>query len=431
MKKIIIVLVIVVAIAAGVYWGFFAGSKESVKFKTTKIMRGDVVKTIEATGTVEPEDLVDVGARVSGEIVSFGKDSDGKELDFGSIVKEGDLMALIDDKIPQTNFQQAKANLQQAKANLEQSKASLLVSEAAKRKAERDWLRAKALGVSEALSQASYDDYLSTWEKSVAEVEASKAKILAAEAAILHSEAALETAKRNLEYCVIKAPVDGVIISREVNVGQTVVSSMNASSLFLLAKDLKKMEVWASVNEADIANIKVGQPVEFTVDARAREKFKGVVGKIRLNATMSQNVVTYVVEVLTDNTDGRLLPYLTANLNFEVERVSDSIYVPNAALRWRPTSQEQVVEGVDLASLPRGRRVWVKAGEDKVRPIDVKVLLNNDSVSAIASPELNENTEVVVGIEQPSATKSKAGTNPFMPKMPTRQKSTNSAKAKK
>ncbi len=429
MKKLIVILIVVIALVAGIYFTFGTESSDPVKFKTTQVMKGDVIRTIEATGTVEPEDLVDVGARVSGEIVSFGKDRNGKELDFGSIVKEGDIMALIDDKIPQTNFQQAKANLQQAKANLAQSKAALLVSEAAQRKAERDWLRAKALGVSEALSQATYDDYLSTWEKSVAEVESAKAKILAAEASISYSEASLETAKRNLEYCVIKAPVDGVIISREVNVGQTVVSSMNASSLFLLAKDLKKMEVWASVNEADIANIKVGQPVEFTVDARPREKFKGKVGKVRLNATMSQNVVTYVVEVETDNSDGRLLPYLTANLNFEVERINNAIYVPNAALRWRPT-QEQVADGIDLGSLPRSRRVWVTNSDGKVIPIDVKVMLNNDTVSAISADGLKEGTEVVVGVDQIAKNNSSSGnTNPFMPKMPTRKKSTNSAKA--
>ena len=426
MKKIIIVLLVVALAGVGAYYAFSSIDAEQVKFKTASVQKGDVIRTIEATGTVEPEDLVDVGARVSGEIVSFGKDREGKEIDFGSIVKEGDLMALIDDKIPQTNLQQAKANLKQAKANLEQAKAELLVNEAAMRKAERDWNRAKILGVSEALSQATYDDYLSTWEKSVAAVESSKARILAAEASISYSEASLATAQRNLEYCVIKAPVDGVVISREVNVGQTVVSSMNASSLFLLAKDLKRMEVWASVNEADIANIKKGQRVDFTVDARPREKFVGTVGKVRLNATMSQNVVTYVVEVMTDNSDGRLLPYLTANLNFEVERVDNAIYVPNAAFRWRPT-QEMVVEGIDVASLPRARRVWVAVEDGKVKPIEVKVLLNNDTVSAISSNELKEGDEVVVGVES-SLKKSSSSANPFMPKMPARKKSTNSSK---
>ncbi len=252
-----------------------------------------------------------------------------------------------------------------------------------------------------------------------------KAKILSAEASISYSQASLETAQRNLEYCVIKAPVDGVIISREVNVGQTVVSSMNASSLFLLAKDLKKMEVWASVNEADIANIKVGQPVKFNVDARPRESFDGRVGKIRLNATMSQNVVTYIVEVVADNSDGRLMPYLTANLYFEVSRQKDALFVPNAALRWKP-SRELVAEDVDFDNLPQARRVWVENGAGKVRPVEVKVLLNNDSVSAIEAP-LKEGDGVVVGVDDSPSAKA-ANANPFMPKMPTRKKSVNSSK---
>lgn len=424
MKKIAILLCIA-AVAAGGYFAFGGKTQELTVFKTAKVERGDVVRQIEATGTVEPEDLVDVGARVSGEIVSFGKDKNGAELDFGSVVKEGDIMALIDDKIPQTNLQQAKANLQQAKANLSQAQADLLVKEAAARKAERDWKRAETLGVSEALSQATFDDYLSTWEKATAEVASAKAKILSAEASISYSQASLETAQRNLEYCVIKAPVDGVIISREVNVGQTVVSSMNASSLFLLAKDLKRMEVWASVNEADIANIKVGQPVKFNVDARPREMFDGKVGKIRLNATMSQNVVTYIVEVVTDNSDGRLMPYLTANLYFEVDRQKNALFVPNAALRWKP-SREQVAEDIDFDNLPKARRVWVENGAGKVRPVEVKVLLNNDSVSAIEAP-LNEGDGVVIGVDESDAAKT-ANANPFMPKMPTRKKSVNSSK---
>lgn len=424
MKKIAILLCIA-AVAAGGYFAFFGQTQQQIAFKTAKVERGDVVRQIEATGTVEPEDLVDVGARVSGEIVSFGKDKNGAELDFGSVVKEGDIMALIDDKIPQTNLQQAKANLQQAKANLSQARADLLVKEAAARKAERDWKRAETLGVSEALSQATFDDYLSTWEKATAEVASAKAKILSAEASISYSQASLETAQRNLEYCVIKAPVDGVIISREVNVGQTVVSSMNASSLFLLAKDLKKMEVWASVNEADIANIKVGQPVKFNVDARPRESFDGKVGKIRLNATMSQNVVTYIVEVVADNSDGRLMPYLTANLYFEVSRQKDALFVPNAALRWKP-SRELVAEDVDFDNLPQARRVWVENGAGKVRPVEVKVLLNNDSVSAIEAP-LKEGDSVVVGVDDSPSAKA-ANANPFMPKMPTRKKSVNSSK---
>ena len=151
-------------------------------------------------------------------------------------------------------------------------------------------------------------------------------------------------AQRNLSYCTIKSPVKGVIIDRRVNIGQTVVSSLNAPSLFLIAKDLKRMEVWVSVNEADIGNIHQGQPVSFTVDAYPNEIFHGEVGKVRLNATMTQNVVTYTVEVITDNSSGKLLPYLTANVLFELSQKENVLLVPNVALRWSPQTKQVAPE---------------------------------------------------------------------------------------
>ena len=335
-KRIIVFIVVAACAGAVAYYGFIKKSEQQFTFKTAKIEKKDIIQSIDATGTVEPEELVDVGARVSGEIVAFGKDKEGKEVDYGSEITEGSLIALIDDEIPRSDILQAKARLEQAKASLAQAKATLLQNEANLRKAERDWSRAQRLGVSEALSQASYDAYLADWETATAQIEVSKAQILQASAEVAQAEAALKVEERNLEYCTIKAPVDGIVIDRKVNVGQTVVSNMSASSLFLIAKDLKKMEVWASVNEADIGNIKKGQRVVFTVDAYPNEKFIGEVGKIRLNATMSQNVVTYVVEVLTDNSSGKLLPYLSANLNFEVKRKDGALSVPNSALRFSP-----------------------------------------------------------------------------------------------
>ena len=145
--------------------------------------------------------------------------------------------------------------------------------------------------------------------------------------------------KRNFAYCT-KIAVKGVIIDRRVNIGQTVVSSLNAPSLFLIAKDLRRMQVWVSVNEADIGNIYPGQPVTFTVATYEGQTFKGEVGKIRLNATMTQNVVTYTVEVETDNSNGKLLPYLTANVNFETIRKDNVLQVANAALRWQPRPEQ-------------------------------------------------------------------------------------------
>ena len=187
------------------------------------------------------------------------------------------------------------------------------------------------------------------------------------------------------------------------------------------------MEVWASVNEADIGSIYVDQPVEFTVDAFPNEKFEGKVGKIRLNATMSQNVVTYVVEVQTDNSNGRLLPYLTANLNFEVKRVKDSPAVPNAALRWKPDGK-YISEKVDMANLPDGRKVWVRDG-DKVRPVIVETGITDGTFTEIKNG-LKLGDEVVTGIET-SLSSSSGGANPFMPKMPARRKSGNNTTPQK
>ena len=404
---------------------YFNDTEDKVSFKTANVVTKDIVKTIDATGTVEPEDLVDVAARVSGEIISFGKDKNGREVDYGSEIREGDVIALIDDQIQQSNFLSANAKLSAARASQAQAKANLVVAQANLRQAQRDWDRAKCLGASEALSQAAYDSYLSVWEIATAQIDVRKAEILQADANVIQAEAAMKEAKRNLEYCVIKAPVNGVVIDRKVNVGQTVVSSMSASSLFSIAKDLRRMQVWASVNEADIGGIRAGQPVTFTVDAFPGEKFTGTVEKIRLNATMSQNVVTYVVEVVTDNSSMRLLPYLSANLNFEVERKNKALSVPNAAIRFSPDSNF-IAEGETISE--EDDYVWVKSGEDKIRPIKVRVVLSDGAWTAIESPEIKDGMEIVTAAEKLDASNKNSASNPFMPKVPQRKKANSAPK---
>ena len=425
MKKIIIAAVLAACIGGGAYLYYFNDTEDKVSFNTANVVTKDIVKTIDATGTVEPEDLVDVAARVSGEIISFGKDKNGREVDYGSEIREGDVIALIDDQIQQSNFLSANAKLSAARASQAQAKANLVVAQANLRQAQRDWDRAKRLGASEALSQAAYDSYLSVWEIATAQIDVRKAEILQADANVIQAEAAMKEAKRNLEYCVIKAPVNGVVIDRKVNVGQTVVSSMSASSLFSIAKDLRRMQVWASVNEADIGGIRAGQPVTFTVDAFPGEKFTGTVEKIRLNATMSQNVVTYVVEVVTDNSSMRLLPYLSANLNFEVERKNKALSVPNAAIRFSPDSNF-IAEGETISE--EDDYVWVKSGEDKIRPIKVRVVLSDGAWTAIESPEIKDGMEIVTAAEKLDASNKNSASNPFMPKVPQRKKANSAPK---
>ena len=401
-RRVLIWVCVLAAVGIGAYYYFAGEASAPVEYRTADVEKRDMVLTIDATGTVEPEELVNVGARVSGEIVSFGKDNAGKEVDYGSEISEGTVIALIDDEIQKSNLLQAEANLEKAKASQKQAQANLKVAEANLRQAERNWKRAKALGVSEALSQASYDSYLSAWEQTSAQIDVARAQILQADAEVVSCEADVKLARRNLSYCVITAPVDGVVIDRIVSVGQTVVSSMNASSLFLIAKDLKRMEVWASVNEADIGSIFKGQDVEFTVDAFPGEKFFGKVNKVRLNATMSQNVVTYIVEV-----------------SFIVKQSKGVLTVPNSALRWVP-DVSMLAEGVNT-EIPEGKRlVWVQAPENKVKPIAVSIGINDGAYSEVSSPEIKEGMKVITGGE--IAKGKTTSQNPFMPNMPHRKK---------
>jgi len=333
--------------------GYFWWSQEDVlpiEFRTTTVEQGDFTKSVLSTGTLEPEELVDVGARVTGEIVEFGVDENGKRVDYGTEVKAGQLLARIDNTIVELDIKSKEASVAQAKAAIAQSKAMVLQSnanvtlaEANKAKADNDLARAKSLGIGEALSEMSYDDYIARSSTSAASLEASKAALVSAKASVAQSEAALLSAEallarelRNRDYTEIRTPVDGTIVVRQVNVGQMVVSSMSASTLFLVARDLKKMQIWASVNEADIAKVKAGQFVNFTVDALANHFFEGVVNKVRLNATMSSNVVTYIVEIDVDNADRILMPYMSANVEFIVKVEKNVLLVSDLALAFTP-----------------------------------------------------------------------------------------------
>jgi HlyD family secretion protein len=227
-----------------------------------------------------------------------------------------------------------------------------------------------------------------------------------------------------------------VIVDRRVNIGQTVVASLSAPSLFLLAKDLTRLQVWASVNEADIGHIHPGQPVSFRVAAFPGERFKGTVMQIRLNATMTQNVVTYTVVVVVDNSTGRLLPYMTANLDFEIERRASALRVPSAALRWQPAPHQVSSEyranstksASTLAGAASGKstesakkdtqdrpRVWVVDGQF-VRPVDVGVGISDGVVTEIVGGDLQEGTPVVVG--ETDAGTGANSSNPFTPQLP-------------
>ena len=413
--KTILKLIIIVALVAGAWaaWLHFSDTKESkLQFVTAPITRGDFVNKVQATGTLEPQELVDVGAQVTGEIKEFGTDVNGNRVDYGSEVKEGQLLARIDDTLVELNIKRAEASVAQAKAQIlsaaasvTQAKASIAQTQANKNKADRDLARAQKLGVGDALSQMDYDQYVTAAESSAAALESAQAQLNTAEAQQASAQAQLQSAQaqleselRNRDYTRITTPVDGTIVVRQVNVGQTVVSSMNATTLFLVARDLSHMQIWASVNEADIAKVHSGQEVRYTVDALPNETFTGKVNKIRPNATMSSNVVTYIVEIDIENPERKLLPYMSANANFIVQEIKDCLMVADTAFEFRP--MPEMVASPPPPPAEDAKLIW-KAVGDKVQPVQVRRGLGDGTRSVITPVEegaLAEGDLVVTGV---------------------------------
>jgi HlyD family secretion protein len=401
------------------------------------VKRGDLAATISSTGTIEPVEVVDVGAQVAGRIISFGTDKAGKTIDYRSVVEEGAVLAKIDDSVYTAALAVANAQVEQDKAaelsaasNVEQAKAKLVQAEA-------EWSRAQELTRAKLMSGSDYDSSKANYQVAKANVSVAESSVAQAKATTVQAQAALDGAQRNLDFCTIKSPVTGVIIDRRVNIGQTVVASLNAPSLFLIAKDLTKMQIWVAVNEADVGRILPGSPVTFTCDAFPGREFQGTVGKVRLNATMTQNVVMYTVEVNTENPDNLLLPYLTANVRFVLSNESDVLMVPNAALRWTPSSLAQITPDARAsismdppANDPPGTRqastnqirapkpsqgtIWVKDSEF-VRPVEVKLGTSDGLNTAVGAAELREGQMVITG--EIVATAQTDAKNPFLPVM--------------
>jgi HlyD family secretion protein len=336
------------------------------------------------------------------------------------------LLAEIDPKIYQAQVDQQEANVKNATANVGVADAKFV-------QADRDWTRAQQLAAARgAITDSDYDMYKANYDTT-------KATQAVVKAQLAQAKANLDQAKINLAYTKIYSPVNGVIVDRRVNVGQTVVASLSTPSLFLIAKDISRMQIWASVNEADIGQIKEGQPASFTVDAFPNETFHGTVQQVRLNATMTQQVVTYTVVVAFDNSKQKLRPYMTANLLFLVDQRHEALLVPNSALRWQP-SPGQIAPDVRkryMQSLQAKAQGITQPGEDKdsshrgtvwaldgasVRPVKVKIGLSdgvNTEITAVMpgelSGELKEGTAIVTGTQSKSSGDNTS--DPFTPKM--------------
>jgi HlyD family secretion protein len=471
MKKILLLTMVVAALAGGGFWYWKTRTHKHTTFTLAEVRRGRLEATVGSTGTLQPREIVDVGAQVVGRIIFIGQDPttqskivdwgsevQGPELDhYGKVVKPGTLLAQIDPDLYEAQVLSAEASVASAQATVKSATAAVDVAKADLRQktatlnqATRDWRRAQRLIKTDGLAQAEYDQLhaafgvaQANFKSSQANIELTQANLGTAQANVRTAEASLKTARTNLAYTKITAPVKGVVIDRRVNVGQTVVASLSAPSLFLIAKDLSKTEVWATVNEVDVGKIKVDpnvkrKNVKFTVDAYPGRVYHGRVvpqGKLpfRLNASMIQNVVTYTVVVSVDdkeNKDGALRPYMTANLTFLVGERDNALLVPNSALRWQPARDQiapdmrEAYAGIrgnkraatDLESQEHGI-VWVKDDDGYARFVEVRTGLSDsvhtEILGVLHGGKLPEHTRVIVGESRGGETRENEA-NPFV-----------------
>jgi HlyD family secretion protein len=320
-SKIILAAVAVAAIAAVLA---FRSHDHDVKYAAVPVDRGDIQDVVGATGTAQAVQTVQVGSQVSGTIQSLNAD-------FNTVVKKGEVIARLDPSSFQARVGQMQAALMAARANVERSKSSMAD---AKQKLDR----AKQLAAQQLLPQSDFDTAQATYDQEVSQLKANQA-------AVNQAQANVNQAQVDLAHTVIAAPIAGVVIARSVDVGQTVAASFQAPVLFVIANDLKHMEINASVDEADIGRVQTGQDVTFRVDAYPDRVFHGTVTQVRLQPTTVQNVVTYNTIIGVDNADGKLMPGMTATVSVIVRRSENALRIPAAALRFRPEGFEPAGRG--------------------------------------------------------------------------------------
>ena len=313
--------VAVLALIAAALWFWNQRKAEAADsgYRTSAVERGDIRVAISATGTLSAISTVTVGSQVSGQVTDV-------LVDFNDQVKKDQIIARIDPASYEAQIQQGNAQIASARASLRQMQATL-------RNAELDYQRKADLGRQQLIARSDID-------LARAARDQAQAQVSAAQAQITQQTASTQTTRINLGRTVIRSPVDGVVLTRTIEPGQTVAASLQAPELFKIAEDLAKMKIELAVDEADIGQVKVGQAVSFTADAFADRQFKGVVDQVRLSATTTSNVVTYPVVVTVDNSDGTLLPGLTVNAEIEVSRRNNVLKVSNAALRYKPAGEE-------------------------------------------------------------------------------------------
>ena len=402
------------ALVTGCSDGAAAGSsKNGPAFRFAPIVRTDIVRTVEATGKVTPRNTADgipVGAQVNGKVIKMF-------VDYNSTVTNGQVVALIDPLVYEATYKSALAQLHVNEANVEVRRAAVESAKAALALAEKTFARKQSLAERKLAAQADFDSAESALARAKADLGSAEAAVKSALASVEQSEAAVSKAKADLDYCTIRSPVNGVVIARKVDEGETVVSSMNAVPVLTIAEDLKTIWIEATVPEADVGDIKVGQEVTFTADAY-RRRFKGKVRQIRLAATTTNNVVTYPIIIEADNPGEMLFPGMTATLSIETARAENAVVVSAAAFRFRPKDSDRA-----SGEAPRGRKIWLVGPDGKLSARAVSEGVTDGSFTQILDADDLEGSQAVAGYETVrTAAASAAGDtrNPFMPKMPRR-----------
>jgi HlyD family secretion protein len=421
----IIVAVLLLLLAGGGYgyWRVGSGTTEA-PYVTVPVQRGNITQVVSSTGTLQAVVTVQVGSQVSGTI-------DKLFADFNSKVKAGDVVAQLNQDKFRAAVDQSKANLIAAQSNLAKGKVSV-------DDARRTLDRTRELRKRELMAQSELDAAQTAYDAAVAQLEVNKAQVEQARAAV-------NQVTVDLNNTVIRSPVDGIVISRNVDVGQTVAASLQAPTLFTIANDLSKMEVHTSVDEADVGNVWEGQEVSFTVDAFPSRRFRGKVSQVRNAPINVQGVVTYNAVVRIDNKDLVLKPGMTANVQFLVSGKEGVLIVPNMATRFRPPDEKDEAQELlrrerSRAAAPVGTRRTSRSGaagagaaaggrgnrpvtiyvlnDNKPRPVQVQLGITDGSRTEIVGGELNENDPVIIGMSSAAAANQPAVANPFQPQQP-------------
>jgi HlyD family secretion protein len=405
-KSFIAIGLVLILSIIGVLVHRLAFAKETTAYRFATIERGNMQSTVSATGTLNAVTTVSVGTQVSGQVSEL-------LADFNDQVKKGQLLARIDPTL-------ALAAVTDAQANLEKAQAQAL-------QASRDYARNRELTNDGLVARSAF--------------EVSQSGATVADAGVKSARVALDRARQNLSYTSIYAPIDGVVVERNVQQGQTVAASLSAPQLFLIANDLSQMQILAQVGESDIAQIKEGQPVSFTVQALTGQTFKGVVKQVRLQSTTTDNVVNYTVVVSVPNTDGKLLPGMTARVQFLTKEADNVLKVSNSALRYKPTDAEIAAlkagrpatatsatsTAASTTSARSGRNGGARGGSSnfgtlyyldangKLAVARVKTGINDGSTTEITGKTIKEGMKVIAGTVSPTATTAQTSTAPASP----------------